>query len=57
MPGDGYPAYLSSRAAEFYERHSKVVCLGSDERVGALTVIGAVSPQVEIYQNLYHKQH
>ena len=45
MPGDeGYPAYLASRAAEFYERAGKVVCLGNDERVGALTVIGAVSP-------------
>ncbi len=45
MPGDeGYPAYLSSRAAEFYERAGKVVCLGDDERIGALTVIGAVSP-------------
>lgn len=45
MPGDeGYPAYLSSRAADFYERAGKVVCLGDDERIGALTVIGAVSP-------------
>jgi len=45
MPGDeGYPAYLASRAAEFYERAGKVVCLGKDNRVGALTVIGAVSP-------------
>ncbi|MFT5871736.1 MAG: V/A-type H+-transporting ATPase subunit A [Clostridium sp.] len=45
MPGDeGYPAYLGSRVADFYERSGKVVCLGSDERVGALTVIGAVSP-------------
>ncbi|MFA5577065.1 MAG: V-type ATP synthase subunit A [Tissierellaceae bacterium] len=45
MPGDeGYPAYLASRAAEFYERAGKVVCLGNDSRVGALTVIGAVSP-------------
>lgn len=45
MPGDeGYPAYLASRLAEFYERAGKVVCLGSDERVGALSVIGAVSP-------------
>ncbi len=45
MPGDeGYPAYLASRIADFYERAGKVVCLGSDERVGALTVIGAVSP-------------
>ena len=45
MPGDeGYPAYLASRTAGFYERSGKVVCLGNDERVGALTVIGAVSP-------------
>ena len=45
MPGDeGYPAYLASRIADFYERAGKVVCLGSDERTGALTVIGAVSP-------------
>lgn len=45
MPGDeGYPAYLSSRAAEFYERAGKVVCLGKDNREGALTIIGAVSP-------------
>jgi V/A-type H+-transporting ATPase subunit A len=45
MPGDeGYPAYLASRAAEFYERAGKVVCYGSDDREGAVTVIGAVSP-------------
>ncbi|MDO5089163.1 MAG: V-type ATP synthase subunit A [Leptotrichiaceae bacterium] len=45
MPGDeGYPAYLGSRAADFYERSGKVICLGSDGREGALTVIGAVSP-------------
>ena len=45
MPGDeGYPAYLGSRIADFYERAGKVVCLGDSERVGALTVIGAVSP-------------
>jgi len=45
MPGDeGYPAYLASRAAEFYERAGKVVCYGSDNREGAVTVIGAVSP-------------
>ncbi|TDT50940.1 V-type ATP synthase subunit A [Fonticella tunisiensis] len=45
MPGEeGYPAYLVSRLAEFYERAGKVVCLGQDGRVGALTVIGAVSP-------------
>lgn len=45
MPGDeGYPAYLSSRAAEFYERAGKVICLGDKDKIGALTVIGAVSP-------------
>jgi V/A-type H+-transporting ATPase subunit A len=45
MPGEeGFPAYLASRLAEFYERAGKVVCLGSDRRLGALSVIGAVSP-------------
>jgi V/A-type H+-transporting ATPase subunit A len=45
MPGEeGYPAYLASRIAEFYERSGKVVCLSSAERLGALSVIGAVSP-------------
>ena len=45
MPGDeGYPAYLGSRAADFYERSGKVVCMGTDGREGAITVIGAVSP-------------
>jgi V/A-type H+-transporting ATPase subunit A len=45
MPGEeGYPAYLASRIAEFYERAGKVVCLSSQERIGALSVIGAVSP-------------
>ncbi|MCB9812697.1 V-type ATP synthase subunit A [Candidatus Nomurabacteria bacterium] len=45
MPGEeGYPAYLSSRTAEFYERAGIVKALGSDDRVGSLTVIGAVSP-------------
>ena len=45
MPGDeGYPAYLSSRLAAFYERAGKVVCYGSDNREGAVSVIGAVSP-------------
>lgn len=45
MPGDeGYPAYLASRLAEFYERAGKVICPGSEERIGALSVIGAVSP-------------
>ena len=45
MPGEeGYPAYLSSRLAEFYERAGIVNCLGKDRRVGAITAIGAVSP-------------
>jgi V/A-type H+-transporting ATPase subunit A len=45
MPGEeGYPAYLSSRLAQFYERAGKVKTLGSDDRVGAISAIGAVSP-------------
>ena len=45
MPGEeGYPAYLSSRLAQFYERAGLVECLGSDDRRGSLTAIGAVSP-------------
>lgn len=45
MPGDeGYPAYLGSRLADYYERAGKVVCLGNDGREGAITAIGAVSP-------------
>jgi V/A-type H+-transporting ATPase subunit A len=44
MPGEeGYPAYLASRIAEFYERSGKVKCLGG-EREGSLSIIGAVSP-------------
>mgnify|MGYP000960653306 FL=1 len=45
MPGEeGYPAYLSSRLAQFYERAGKVRTLGSQERIGSLSAIGAVSP-------------
>ncbi|MBR0085586.1 MAG: V-type ATP synthase subunit A [Lachnospiraceae bacterium] len=45
MPGEeGYPAYLGSRLAQFYERAGHVVALGKDKREGALSVIGAVSP-------------
>ena len=45
MPGEeGYPAYLASRIAQFYERAGVVQCLGADERRGSLTAIGAVSP-------------
>ena len=39
-----YPAYLASRLAQFYERAGSVECLGSDERRGSLTAVGAVSP-------------
>ena len=45
MPGEeGYPAYLASRLAQFYERAGHVVALGKDKREGALSAIGAVSP-------------
>jgi V/A-type H+-transporting ATPase subunit A len=45
MPGEeGYPAYMGTRIAEFYERAGKFICLGSDGRMGALSAIGAVSP-------------
>ena len=45
MPGDeGYPAYLGSRIAEYYERAGRVKTLGSNEREGSITAIGAVSP-------------
>ena len=45
MPGDeGYPAYLGSRIAEYYERAGRIQTFGSDEREGSITAIGAVSP-------------
>jgi V/A-type H+-transporting ATPase subunit A len=45
MPGDeGYPAYLGSRLAEYYERSGRVIALGSDNREGSITAISAVSP-------------
>lgn len=45
MPGEeGYPAYLARKLAEFYERAGRVRCLGSDERYGSVSIIGAVSP-------------
>ena len=45
MPGDeGYPAYLGSRLADYYERAGRVITLGDDEREGSITAIGAVSP-------------
>jgi V/A-type H+-transporting ATPase subunit A len=45
MPAEeGYPAYLSTRLAEFYERAGAVTCLGSGERSGSVSIVGAVSP-------------
>ncbi|MDN6004519.1 MAG: V-type ATP synthase subunit A, partial [Enterococcus sp.] len=45
MPGDeGYPAYLGSRLAEYYERSGRVIALGSEGREGSITAISAVSP-------------
>lgn len=46
MPGEeGYPAYLATRIAAFYERAGRVICLGgSGDRIGSVTVVGAVSP-------------
>lgn len=45
MPGEeGYPAYLSSRLAAFYERSGLVTCLGKDQRLASISIIGAVSP-------------
>jgi len=45
MPGEeGYPAYLASRLAEFYARAGRVKTIGSEDRIGSVTVVGAVSP-------------
>ncbi len=45
IPGEeGYPPYLADRLAEFYERAGRVICLGSEDRIGSVTVVGAVSP-------------
>src|SRR5690349_556121 len=45
MPAEGgYPAYLGARLASFYERAGKARCLGSPERTGSVTIVGAVSP-------------
>ena len=45
MPGEeGYPAYLASRLAQFYERAGSVACVGTEDRRGSLTAVGAVSP-------------
>jgi V/A-type H+-transporting ATPase subunit A len=45
MPGEGgYPAYLGSRIASYYERGGKVDCAGQDDRIGSVSIVGAVSP-------------
>jgi len=45
MPADsGYPAYLGARLAYFYERAGPVRCVGSPDRLGSVTIVGAVSP-------------
>lgn len=45
MPADsGYPAYLAARLASFYERAGRVKCIGSPDREGSVTLVGAVSP-------------
>ncbi len=45
MPGEeGYPAYLATRLAAFYERAGRIQCLGNGDRVGSVTIVGAVSP-------------
>lgn len=45
MPADaGYPAYLAAKLAQFYERAGRVKCLGSPDREGSITIVGAVSP-------------
>lgn len=45
MPAEGgYPAYLSAKLAQFYERAGRVHCLGSPDREGSITIVGAVSP-------------
>jgi V-type H+-transporting ATPase subunit A len=45
MPADaGYPAYLGTKLAQFYERAGRVKCLGSPDREGSITIVGAVSP-------------
>ena len=57
MPGEeGYPAYLGSRLAQFYERAGHVVSLGKDNREGALSVIGAVSLRVVIFPSRYPRR-
>ena len=45
MPGEeGYPTYLATRLAAFYERSGRTICLGTEDRIGSVTIVGAVSP-------------
>ena len=45
MPSDqGFPAYMASKLAQFYERAGRVQCYGSPDREGSVTIVGAVSP-------------
>ena len=58
MPGEeGYPAYLSTRLAEYYERAGSVICLGREGRQGAITAMGAVSPPGGRYQRTGEPGH
>ena len=53
MPADsGYPAYLSSRLASFYERGGSVVCKGSRKRQGSITIVGAYFPFLFGYSSI-----
>ena len=57
MPGEeGYPAYLGSRLAEFYERAGHVIAKGKEGREGALSVIGAVSPRAVIFPSRFPRR-
>ncbi len=57
MPGEeGYPAYLASRIAEFYERAGAVVCLGGDDRRGSITAIGAVYRPAAIFPSRFRRR-
>ena len=58
MPGEeGYPAYLGSRLAQFYERAGDVVTLGKEGRDGACQLLEPYHLQVVIFQNRYHRLH
>ena len=57
MPGEeGYPAYLGSRLAQFYERAGRVIANGDGDREGSLSVIGAFHLRAAIFPSLFHRQ-